>query len=136
MTAATEGRMTKRRDGRKMSLPVAANTKLLIGCMVALSTTGVAVHASAISTLKVQGVAETEADNTGGAAGAIQVQIDRHGWFQFSNSAGADQITLSDVGSNCYVVDNQTVAKTSSANTRPVAGVIRDVETDGVWVSF
>ena len=136
MPAATEGRMTKRRDGRKMSLPVAANTKLLIGCMVALNTTGVAVHASAIATLKVQGVAETEADNTGGVASAIQVQIDRQGWFLFANSAGADQIALTDVGSNCFAVDNQTVAKTSATNTRPVAGVIRDVEAEGVWISF
>ena len=136
MPAATEGRMTKRRDGRKMSLPVAANTKLLIGCMVALNTTGVAVHASAIATLKVQGVAETEADNTGGVASAIQVQIDRQGWFLFANSAGADQIALTDVGSNCFAVDNQTVAKTSATNTRSVAGVIRDVEAEGVWISF
>lgn len=33
-------------------------------------------------------------------------------------------------------VDNDTVALTHAANTRPVAGTIRAVETGGVWVKF
>jgi hypothetical protein len=34
------------------------------------------------------------------------------------------------------VVDDQTVAKTNGSSSRSVAGIIRDVDADGVWVEF
>jgi hypothetical protein len=33
-------------------------------------------------------------------------------------------------------VDDQTVAKTDGSTTRSVAGIVRGVDTDGVWVEF
>jgi hypothetical protein len=56
--------------------------------------------------------------------------------YRFSNSGGADLITLGDIQSDCYIVDDSTVAKTSGTNTRSVAGKIRDVDVGGVWVEF
>ena len=54
----------------------------------------------------------------------------------FANSAAADAITLADIGADCYIVDDQTVAKTSATNTRSVAGKVFDVDAEGVWVDF
>lgn len=135
MTATTEGRATSRRDGRQMTPPVAATTKIPVGVMVAINTSGLAVNGAATSSLVTVGVSEADADNTAGADAAIRVKV-RRGCFKFGNSPSADQITLANVNANCYVVDNQTVAKTNNSGARPVAGVIRDVDTDGVWVEF
>jgi hypothetical protein len=135
MTATAEGRMTKRRDSRQFTFPVAAATKIPVGVIAAISAAGVLVNAAAVAAHKVVGVAEFEADNSTGIDGAIKGQV-RKGTFQFFNSAAADLITLTSVGDSAYVVDNQTVAKTSATNTRPVAGKIVDVDADGVWVEF
>ena len=40
------------------------------------------------------------------------------------------------MGSDCYIVDDQTVAKTNGTNTRSVAGKIIAVDADGVWVKI
>lgn len=135
MTATTQGRATLRRDGRQISVPVAATTKIPVGVMVAINTSGLAVNAAATSTLVTIGVAEEDADNSAGADSAILAKV-RRSIYKFGNSPSADQITLANINSNCYVVDNQTVAKTNNSGARPVAGVIRDVDTDGVWVEF
>jgi hypothetical protein len=135
MAATSEGRMTKRRDGRQFSYPVAANTKVPVGVLVAITVASLAANAAAVATQKVVGVSELEADNTGGVDGAVKVSV-RKGTFQFFNSAVADQITLASVGDQAYVVDNQTVAKTNGGGARPTAGKIVDVDADGVWIDI
>lgn len=55
------------------------------------------------------------------------------GCFLFDNQ-GADAVTRSEIGKACYVVDDQTVSKTSPNNTRAKAGTVVDVESIGVWV--
>jgi hypothetical protein len=58
------------------------------------------------------------------------------GIFHFANSADTDEITTADIGSNCYIVDDQTVAKTDGTGTRSIAGEVFDVDAQGVWVDF
>src|SRR5262245_5161714 len=112
MTATTEGRNTKRRNAEQFSYPVATATTILVGTIVCLSATGYATPGAIATTHKTVGVAEETVVNIG-ADGALAVPV-RRGCFQFANSASGDLITLADVGANCYVVDNQTVAKTSN----------------------
>lgn len=50
------------------------------------------------------------------------------------NSAGVDAITIADVGRPCFVVDDETVALTSAGGTRPRAGIVHEVNGEGVWV--
>ena len=135
MTALSQDRNTLRRDGQQMEPPVAGNTRIWAGSLVCINATGLAVPGATATTLKSAGIAEHRADNTGGAAGAIRVRV-RKGPHRLANSAAADAITLAEVGSDCYVVDDQTVAKTSGSNTRSVAGKVFDVDADGVWVDF
>lgn len=71
---------------------------------------------------------------TGGVAdGDVSVAIEA-GTFNFVSAAGADTITLADVGKPCFIVDDTTVARTSAAGTRAIAGVVTDVDAEGVWV--
>ncbi|MBU1352102.1 MAG: hypothetical protein KKB95_09440 [Gammaproteobacteria bacterium] len=135
MTALTQDRDTRRRDGNQVEPPVAATTRIHGGAIVCVNAAGLAVPGATSTTLKAVGVAEHRADNTAGAAGAMRVRC-RKGPHRFANSAAADAITLADVGNDCYIVDDQTVAKTHGTNTRSVAGKIFDVDADGVWVDF
>ncbi|WP_316154726.1 hypothetical protein [Cupriavidus sp. BIC8F] len=135
MTALTTDRDTKSRAGTDFEFPVAAATKIFAGAIVAIDATGNASKGATATTLKTVGVAQAIADNSAGLAGDIRVRV-RRGIWKVANSAAADQISLADVGSDCYLVDDQTVAKTNGTNTRSVAGKVRDVDATGVWVEF
>lgn len=135
MPALTQDRNTVRRDGQQIEPPVAANVRIYGGSIAAINAAGFVVPGSTSPTLKSAGVAERRADNTGGAAGDIRVRL-RKGPHRFTNSAAADAITLADLGADCYIVDDQTVAKTHATNTRSVAGKVFDVDAEGVWVDF
>ncbi|MCU0905547.1 MAG: hypothetical protein MUE83_17025 [Tabrizicola sp.] len=78
------------------------------------------------------GRAEKTVDNTG-AAGAAVVEY-RTGSFLFANSGGGDLITIADIGKACFIVDDQTVAKTDATATRSRAGIVDGIEGTGVWV--
>lgn len=136
MTALTQDRNTVRRDGEARALPVAAATILYAGGIVAVGAAGFAVKGATATGLKAVGVAEERADNSTGANGAINVSVRKDGVFLFANSAAADQITRADIGATCYIVDDQTVAKTDGTGTRSAAGQVFDVDADGVWVRF
>ncbi len=135
MAALTADRSTPSRDGIDFSFPVAASTKIYAGSLVAINSSGYLTKGAASTTLKAAGVAQELADNSAGADGAINAKV-RRGVFRFDNSASGDLIALADIGANCYIVDDHTVAKTNGSSTRSVAGVIRSVDADGVWVQF
>ena len=135
MTALTKDRNTVRRDGVQFSDPVAAATRIFAGSLVCLNASGYAVPGATSTTLKARGVAQEQVDNSAGAAGDLRIET-RRGVFPFANSTSTDEITRADIGATAYIVDDQTVAKTSATNTRSVAGVIRDVDSHGVWVEI
>jgi len=114
-------------------LPVAATTRLWAGSLVAVNAAGYAVPGAAATTLTAAGRCERTVDNLLGAAGDKKVEI-RRGIFLFNNSAAADAITLAERYDLCYIVDDETVAKTDGGGTRSVAGRIVNVEPAGVWV--
>lgn len=136
MTAATADRDTVRRDGHKAAAPMAAGTKIFGGTLVCINAAGFATKGATSTTLKAVGAAEQMADNSAGQNGDVSVPYRRDGWFRFDNSGSTDAIALADVGTDCYMVDDSTVAKTSGSNTRSVAGKVRDVGAAGVWISF
>lgn len=73
---------------------------------------------------------------TGGVSNGDETVDVEEGTYLLGNSAGVDAISADDVGHYCYVVDDETVALTSSGGTRPIAGVIREVDSLGVWVEI
>ncbi|MFN3985732.1 MAG: hypothetical protein ACK4KV_09580 [Rhodocyclaceae bacterium] len=112
---------------------LAAGVIAYAGAIAALNASGVAVPGSTATGLVALGRFAHGADNSGGAAGAVTVEVER-GVFRYENSAAADEITAADIGTRCYLVDDQTVAKTHATNTRSVAGYVDDVDELGVWV--
>jgi hypothetical protein len=112
--------------------PVAAGAVIHPGALVVLRG-GYLEPGSEAAGLIAAGRAQQAADNSAGADGDLQVEV-RRGVALWENSAGADEITQADVGSDCYIVDDQTVAKTDGTGTRSVAGRIMAVDTEGVWV--
>ncbi|MFO0610239.1 MAG: hypothetical protein U0324_44170 [Polyangiales bacterium] len=114
-------------------LPVAA-VKVPAGAMVAMNTSGYMTNAGATSSLKIIGVNQVMADNSGGSAGDISSERVERGTYLFANSTSTDEITAADIGAWCYAVDNNTVAKTDNTGARPKAGKIVGVESSGVWV--
>ena len=133
--ALSEGRNTKRRDAVHVVHPIATAKTIFAGGMVTLlASGGWAVPAGTASAGACVGVAEDTVANAG-ANGAESVAV-RKGCFQFLNSASTDLIARADIGAICYIVDDQTVAKTNGTNTRSIAGKVFDVDANGVWVDF
>jgi hypothetical protein len=115
----------------RLSMGLAASTRIYQGALVALNQAGNLVPASADNTLFVVGVAEEEQNNSSGAADALSL-VPRRGCFPFTNSAGIDAITVADVGRACYVVDDTTVARGRAATgIRPQAGIVAGIDASG-----
>lgn len=136
--------MTLERKTRKLSeqtvvnllhQPMKGKTKILLGAIAVLDA-GFVAPARAATGLIALGIAEETVDNTDGADGAIFAPI-RQGTFQCFNSGGTETITQTDVGKDCFLVDDQTVAKTDDTGKRSRAGKIVQVDPTGlVWVQL
>ena len=132
--ALSKPRDTVERGRALLVIPIAASTTIFQGALVAVNASGLAVAGSVSTTLKAVGRAEETIDNSGGSAGALSVKVKR-GVFKFKNH-GADACVQGDTLGDCYIVDDETVAKTNGTNTRSRAGKILEVEATGVWVEF
>jgi hypothetical protein len=136
MTAQTQSRVASQRgDAPLISLlapPQKGNTKLFAGALV-VSDAGYAAPGRAALGLIAMGVARKDTDATGLADGAITADIER-GAFPFNNSAGVDQITQADLHKDCFIADDNTVAKTDGYGTRSKAGRIVEVTSSAIIV--
>jgi len=134
MSALVSDRNTPHMDGELLGLKMAA-AKIFAGSLVALNAAGFAAPGATATTLTAVGRAEETVDNSAGAAGDKTVLVRRRRSFKFAN-LGADPIVQADLMKTCYIVDDQTVAKTSGGATRSVAGTVVQIDADGVWVEF
>ena len=115
--------------------PVAGGVIVYQGS-IAVLTEGVATKGQPGAGFIALGRVEATVDNTTGAKGALRVPI-RQGVFRWGNSTGADAISPNDVGSDCFIVDDQTLAKTNGGAARSRAGKVVLVDPDGgVWVQI
>lgn len=135
MTALTADRNTPAALGALREGSVGAAKLIYAGAIVMRNATGFLVPGATALNLIGVGRAEQHADNSLGADGDITLRY-LPGVFRFANSAAADEITDADIGTKCFVVDDQTVAKTDGTGTRSKAGIVEMVDTQGVWVRF
>jgi len=135
MTALTKARTPSKTIGQFFTYPVAAAKVLYKGALVCLNSSGYATPGAVSTSLIAVGVAEDTVDNTDGDNGDLNVLV-HECVVAFENSAGGDEITIADIGSVCWIVDDQTVAKTSNSNTRSVAGFVRQVDGTDVFVQL
>lgn len=134
MAALSGDRLIRRKLGEgRWNFPVKGGVVIFSGALVVMDGAVAAPGRTAVG-LRTVGVAVDRVDNTGGSDGARSVEVERDMVFCFANSAGADALTRADINNAAFIVDDQTVAKTSGGNTRSVAGRVLDVDADGVWV--
>lgn len=131
MVALVKDRNTPARDGKVIAYPVAGGATIYAGALV-VANGGYAEPGTTALNLVALGRANEQVDNSAGADGDADVLVER-GVFLFANDGS---ITAANIGADAYIVDDQTVAATDGAGTRSKAGVIRGVETGGVWVEI
>lgn len=130
MAALISERNTIQLRGDTRVEPMAAAVKVWKGSILMRNAAGLITKGATATGCIAVGRAEETVDNTGGAASVEY----RRGVYGFSNSAGVDLIAQADIGKPCFIVDDQTVAKTNGSATRSPAGIIDGVEGSTVWV--
>lgn len=131
MAALAANRDTRSRGRKLYTLTHAPGVTIFRGALLVLDAAGRAKPGVTATGLVVAGRAET-----GTADNPDQVQVLRGECFAFANSAAGDLLTNADWGATVYIVDDQTVAKTSGGGTRSAAGICRGVDAFGVWVEI
>lgn len=131
--ALTADRNTEMKDGELIPVPVAANTVIFGGSLVAVNASGYLVPGAVATTLTYLGRAEGYVSNNPGANGAKSVNVRRRKMFKWKNYA-SDLVVQADLGKTCYIYDDETVAKTNGSATRSAAGTVLAIDSDGVWV--
>lgn len=131
--ALSAARKTLRREGHLLDFARANSVTCYPGGIACLNASGLVTPGATATTLKALGRTEREYLDADGTTVRVEV---RRGTFKFKNSAAGDLIANADYGSTCYVVDDETVAKTNGSSTRSAAGIVRGVDSDGVWVEF
>ncbi len=133
MAALTQDRDSAEHGGKELVYGVSSAKIIYKGALLVHAADGYVEPGTTATTLVAAGRAEEYVDNSAGADGAKTVKV-RKGVFKFNNSSAGDLITIAEIGDDCYIVDDQTVAKTNGTSTRSVAGKIVAVESDGVFV--
>lgn len=133
MAPLTTDRQTQLQAGNLRDGPVAAGQLIFAGSLVCRNAAGYLVKGATAVGLTGVGCAEVRCDNSAGAAGDVRL-LYRPGIFLYANSAAGDLIALTEIGKVCFVVDDQTVAKTDGGATRSRAGIVENVDAQGVWV--
>jgi hypothetical protein len=138
MAALTSARNTPEMAdfGRIQVYPVEANTVVYLGAMVALNAAGNAVPASSAAGLRIVGRAERvhngipgqNADNSGGAAGAIAV-VCRRGVFMYAINDSS--IAQAQVGSLAFAVDDNSVSAHDGGGATAVAAAAFTLPASG-----
>lgn len=134
MTALATDRNTPRIQGDFLSGPLAASVVIFGGALIMRNSSGYLTKGATATGLVGVGVAQER--KTGGASAGDENIAYRKGTFRFVNSGSTDAITIAEIGKLCFVVDDQTVAKTDGTGSRSPAGFVADVDATGVWVEF
>jgi hypothetical protein len=133
MPALTKDRATPYRDGVEIEFPVAANTKIYAGSLVAANSSGYVVPAADTAGQKFLGVAMGQVDNTGGANGAKSVVVRRAGVFEFD----ALSITQNMVGDGMFLIDDHTFDDAAGAANDIRCGVlVKYVSATKGWIDI
>lgn len=145
MAILTAYRDTPKRDPvvpDLMQIPIAANTKIFVGGMVALDVNGRAVPAGTAAAVgPVIGIAQPPYQPVGGfsdrydnsAAGSVagaQIVIVRQGVFKLNSGTGVDAVVQANVGQDVYAIDDNTVGLTpgAGATSRSRAGKVHSID--------
>lgn len=116
--------------GRIIVVPVKADVKINEASIIALDANGLASEAVKGAGITVIGRSEQYVDNSGGADGAVMINVKR-GAFIWNNDT-TSPVEEKDVMKQCYILNSQTVTMTSEANS--IAGKVIGLEDGYVKV--
>lgn len=133
MPPLTQDRNTPRAEGDDRTGTLGLNQSIFAGAILMRNAVGDLIEgATAVGSFGV-GVAQERVSST--TAGATPVRY-RPGVHRFANSTAGDLITKADIGTACFIVDDNQVARTNGTSTRSPAGIVDSVDAQGVWVRF
>lgn len=116
--ALTKNSMKVHTKNDFLAPPVAASTHIFLMGVVCFNASGYAVPAADTANFKVAGLALQEANNSAGANGAMRVRLQKNVRVPMKITGA----TQADVGKTAYLVDDETVALTTTNSV--VAGKI------------
>ena len=122
------------REGISEDYPVYRATKIEMGNMVSLNSTGYAIESTDTASTVFVGVAEKTIDNSSGSDGDLRVPVRKFRLFRFANSAG-NPVTTALSGTLCFVEDSEHVCATAGSTNKIIVGIVGgDVTADYAWV--
>lgn len=129
MAALTTDRITQKKVPGVKSYPMAA-VKVYAGSIVCKNAAGYAAPAADTASFKCLGIARETVDNTAGAAGDKQIDVEA----PILARLPATSITQAMVGNIMYVVDDQTFDDATGTNSIK-AGILADfISTTEGWI--
>ncbi|WPO67567.1 hypothetical protein SDC64_01055 [Acinetobacter haemolyticus] len=139
MAATTTPINTEYRDGILIPVALAASAIVLQGTFAVVGADGYALDSAAVGGADqvCLGIWQEDAENKG-ADGEANGLVHRKKLYLVANSS-TDPVTQAELGSQIYIEDNQTVAKTDGTGTRSVAGRFMGFDTEyttHVWVEI
>lgn len=156
MSALTTPRSTKPRGSmpipQLMEPGVKGGSKCIQGGIIVIDSSGYATPMTAAAGLIALGICVPKLaggstatagavptagidDNTGGASGALTTQV-IPGIWKLTNGLTTDKVLATDIGNDCFGLDDNTVGRTDKGGTLSRVGKIIDIDDGGlsVWV--
>lgn len=131
--ALSANRHTRKIVGDIIELPVYAGAHIYAGGFVCVNTGhGYAIPGADAAGNVCMGIAESEADNSGGLSGAINVRVRRAGVFLMN----ATSIAITSHGVIMYVVDDQTFDETQAGNSVVAGVLVKYVSATQGWIDI
>ena len=122
------------RLGDRIGMYAESNQVIYIGALVAVDSYGNLVNAAdSAASNQVIGINEAWIDQTGSNYVSNKLARVRTGIYRLANGSS---FTKANIGQFAYVYDNATVKTSGGTTYGIVAGVIEDVDAQGVWVNI
>jgi len=139
MSKATEAINTECRDGILIPIALIASAMVFQGTFAVVGSNGYAIPSAEVGgpDQKCIGIWENDAENLG-SNGEVFGLVRRNQQFLVANSS-SDPVTQAELGTQIFIEDNQTVAKTDGNGTRSIAGRFMGFDTEyttHVWVEI
>jgi hypothetical protein len=123
--ALTAARDTKAKSNQKINIGVKTNTTIYAGAIVAVDSTGYAINAADVTNIVVLGRAASTVVSTGVASGAKVIDVEQGCFWYAADAVSKDKFKI---GSDLYVVDNQTLSTTNIGTYSIKAGPLVDYD--------
>lgn len=132
MAALTADRITQKKLRGLKSYPMAAAVKIFAGSMVAINASGFAAPAADTVDFKVVGVAQKTVDNSAGANGDLNINVEAPVIARYD----ASSILQVMVGKIMYVLDDHTFTSSLGGSAVKAGRLVEFISTSEGWIEI